>query len=156
MSKRLFVGGLSWDTNEAALRTAFESFGEIADCTVVIDRETGKSRGFGFVSFSDDAAADSAIAAMDGASLDGRTIRVNEAHERTPRGGGGGGGFGGERRGGFGGRPKGGGGYNGARGGGYEGGRGGGGGGGYGGGGDGGDDEGRGGRRGGRNKRSRW
>src|SRR4030095_5261605 len=105
MSKRLFVGGLSWDTNEAALRTAFESFGELADCTVVIDRETGKSRGFGFVSCGDDGAADSAIAAMDGASLDGRTIRVNEAHERTPRGGGGGG-FGGERRGGFGGRPK--------------------------------------------------
>jgi RNA recognition motif-containing protein len=146
MSKRLFVGGLSWDTNEAALRTAFEGFGEITDCTVVIDRETGKSRGFGFVSYVDEAAANSAIAAMDGATLDGRTIRVNEAHERAPRGGGGGG-FG-ERRGGggFGGRK--GGGFNGDRGG-YEGG----GGGDYGGG-EGGGGDGR--RRGGRNKRSRW
>jgi RNA recognition motif-containing protein len=107
MAKRLFVGGLSWDTNEAELRRAFETFGELTDATVVTDRQTGQSRGFGFVSFADDAAAANAIAQMNGAMLDGRAIRVNEAQERAPRGGGGGGGGfggggggGGERRGG--------------------------------------------------------
>jgi RNA recognition motif-containing protein len=100
MSKRLFVGGLSWDTNEAELRRAFESFGELTDAKVVTDRVTGRSRGFGFVAFADSAAADTAIQQMDGATVDGRTIRVNEAHERAPRGGDGGGGFdgGGGRR----------------------------------------------------------
>ena len=90
MSKRLFVGGLSWDTNDDALRSAFERFGELQDVRVISDRETGRSRGFGFVGFVDDAAADTAMAEMDGALLDGRTLRVNEAHERESRGGGGG------------------------------------------------------------------
>ncbi len=133
MTKRLFVGGLSWDTDDGALRRAFESFGEVDDAKVITDRETGRSRGFGFVTLVDDAAAEKAIAEMDGAELDGRAIRVNEAHERAPRGGGGGGGFGGGgggRGGGGGGRGGGGGGRGGGGGGGRGGGRGGGGGGG--------------------------
>jgi cold-inducible RNA-binding protein len=109
MSKRLFVGGLSWGTDDDGLRRAFDGFGELDDVKVITDRATGQSRGFGFVTFADDAAADKAIAEMDGSELDGRTIRVNEAQERAPRPGGfppGGGGGGGDRgrRGGGGGR----------------------------------------------------
>jgi len=128
MSKKLFVGGLSWGTDDAGLRNAFEAFGEVTDAKVITDRETGRSRGFGFVTFSDDAAADEAMQKMDGSSLDGRNLRVNEAQDRRGGGGGGGGGRGG--RGGYGGGGGGRGGYGGG-GGGY----GGGGGGGYGGGG---------------------
>ncbi len=99
MSKRLFVGGLSWNTGDEGLRQAFEAFGQVADVKVITDRESGRSRGFGFVTFEDRAAADAAIAAMDGADLDGRTLRVNEATERPARGGraGGGGGHGGRQ-----------------------------------------------------------
>ncbi|PKN57064.1 MAG: RNA-binding protein [Deltaproteobacteria bacterium HGW-Deltaproteobacteria-14] len=100
MSKKLFVGGLSWDTDDASLRQAFEGYGEVGDAKVITDRETGRSRGFGFVTFSDNAAATEAISKMDGASLDGRTLRVNEAQERERTGGGGGGGDRGGRGGG--------------------------------------------------------
>jgi RNA recognition motif-containing protein len=93
MSKKLFVGGLSWDTNDASLKQAFEQFGEVTDAKVISDRDTGRSRGFGFVTFADDGDADQAVRQMDGKSLDGRAIRVNEANERPA--GGGGGGFGG-------------------------------------------------------------
>lgn len=87
MGTRLFCGGLAWATDDASLRAAFESFGVITDARVVLDRETGRSRGFGFVSFADEAAAQAAVAAMDGANVDGRSIRVNEAQERGgPRG----------------------------------------------------------------------
>lgn len=103
MSKRLFVGGLSWNTDEAELRTAFERFGEIEDVKVITDRETGRSRGFGFVGFVDGASAKKAMEEMDGSELDGRSIRVNEAEERPPRREGGGGGGGGGPRGGGGG-----------------------------------------------------
>ncbi|KAI4178854.1 MAG: hypothetical protein LQ346_007333 [Caloplaca aetnensis] len=121
MSK-LFIGGLAWHTDDNALRTKFEEFGQI----VVKDRDTGRSRGFGFVRFSDEQVADQAAAQMNNVEFDGRTIRVDKASERGA--GGGGGGFGGGRGGG-------GGGY-GGRGGGYSGGGGyGGGGGSYGGGG---------------------
>lgn len=88
MAKKLFVGGISWSTTDDGLRSAFESFGEVTEAVVVTDRETGRSRGFGFVTFADDSAADAAVESMDGASLDGRTINVNEAHEKR-RGGGG-------------------------------------------------------------------
>ncbi len=103
MSKRLFVGGLSWDTDDASFRRAFERFGEVDDAKVITDRETGRSRGFGFVTMVDDEAAENAIAEMDGAELDGRNVRVNEAQERAPRprsfpGEGGGGGGGGDNR----------------------------------------------------------
>lgn len=104
MSKRLFVGGLSWDTDDHGLREAFARFGDVDDVKVVTDRDTGRSRGFGFVTFIEDSAATSAIDEMNGAELDGRTLTVNEARERAPRGGGGGGfGGGGGGGGGFGG-----------------------------------------------------
>ena len=115
MAKKLFVGGLAWATTSEGLGEAFSRFGEVSDARVITDRETGRSRGFGFVTFEDDAAAEEALEQMDGAELDGRSLRVNEANEREsrPRGGGGGG------RGGYGG---GGGGYGGGGGGGYGGG----------------------------------
>lgn len=87
MSKKLFVGGLSWDTTDQSLRAAFETYGPVREARVILDRETGRSRGFGFVSFDDDAAAIEAISKMNGAMLDGRTIRVNEAEERRGPGG---------------------------------------------------------------------
>ncbi|MCG8558137.1 MAG: RNA-binding protein [Proteobacteria bacterium] len=85
MSRKLFVGGLSWDTDERGLRTAFEQFGELEYVKVVLDRETGRSRGFGFVTFADDQAGQQALEQMDGAELDGRNLRVNEAHDRAER-----------------------------------------------------------------------
>ncbi len=85
MGKKLFVGGLSWDTTGDALREAFAPHGQITESKVITDRVTGKSRGFGFVTFSEDENAKSAISKMDGSSLDGKTIKVNEAHEKTPR-----------------------------------------------------------------------
>ena len=94
MSKKLFVGGLAWATTTDGLRKAFEQFGEVSDAKVITDRDTGRSRGFGFVTFSDDSAATSAITAMDGRDLDGRSIRVNEANQTQGQGGGGGGGGG--------------------------------------------------------------
>jgi len=124
MSKKLFVGGLAWATDENGLRGAFERFGQLEDVVVVTDRDSGRSRGFGFVTYSDDGAADQAVNEMNGQELDGRTLTVNEARERAPRrGGGGGGGYGGG--GGGGGYGGGGGGYGGGGGGGGGGGRGG-------------------------------
>ena len=93
--KKLFVGGLSWGTTDEGLHGAFSRFGEIVEAKVITDRETGRSRGFGFVTFANDEGATSAISEMDGADLDGRTIKVNEAEDKGPRGGGGGGGGGG-------------------------------------------------------------
>lgn len=109
MGKKLFVGGLSWGTTDEGLHQAFERFGEIVEAKVITDRETGRSRGFGFVTFVNDEGAASAISEMDGSQLDGRTIKVNEAEDKGPRGGGGGG-YGGKRGGGRGGRSGGGGG----------------------------------------------
>jgi cold-inducible RNA-binding protein len=105
MAKKLFIGGLSWDTTDEGLRQAFASYGEITEAKVITDRDTGRSRGFGFVTFAQDDDAKTAISKMDGTSLDGKTIKVNEAQEKSPRGGGrsGGGGFGGGRSGGGGG-----------------------------------------------------
>jgi len=95
MSKKLFVGSLSWNINDQGLREAFEPFGEINEAVVITDRDSGRSRGFGFVTFEDDEAADKAISALDGSELDGRPIKVNVARERSrdrDRGGYGGGG----------------------------------------------------------------
>ena len=89
MGKKLFVGGLSWNTDEDLLREAFERFGAVEEARVITDRETGRSRGFGFVTLDNPEAAQSAISAMDGTDLDGRTIKVNIAQDK-PRGGGGG------------------------------------------------------------------
>ncbi|SMF47530.1 RNA recognition motif domain-containing protein [Pseudobacteriovorax antillogorgiicola] len=95
MSKKVFVGGISWNTDNEGLREAFERFGEVVDAKVITDRETGRSRGFGFVTFAEADAASQAIAEMDGQSLDGRTVKVNEAQDKPrdnrgggPRGGG--------------------------------------------------------------------
>ena len=87
MSKKLFVGGLSWNVTDAELRTAFEQFGDILEATVITDRDTGRSRGFGFVTFENDDNGRTAVEKMDGTELDGRAIRVDEARERS-RGGG--------------------------------------------------------------------
>src|SRR4051794_9876655 len=94
MSSRLYVGNLSYDTDTETLRQAFSATGEVTDAHVVMDRESGRSRGFGFVTMATPDLAKKAIETMNGQMLDGRAIRVNEAEER-PRGGGGGGGFGG-------------------------------------------------------------
>ena len=101
MAKKLFVGGLSWDTTDDGLRQAFASYGEITEAKVITDRDTGRSRGFGFVTFAQDDDAKTAISKMDGTNLDDKTIKVSEAQEKSPRGGGrSGGGFGGGRGGG--------------------------------------------------------
>ena len=86
MSKKLFVGGLSWGTTDEGLEQAFSAFGEIVEAKVISDRETGRSRGFGFVTFTTEEAAESAVAEMNNAQLDGRTIRVNIA-DNQGRGG---------------------------------------------------------------------
>ncbi|KAF2164211.1 hypothetical protein M409DRAFT_37120, partial [Zasmidium cellare ATCC 36951] len=87
--------GLAWHTDDQTLRSKFEEFGAVDEAIVVKDRDTGRSRGFGFVRFSEEAAAESAISAMNNVEFDGRTIRVDKASERGS--GGGGGGFGGGR-----------------------------------------------------------
>lgn len=97
MSK-LFIGGLAWATDDRSLRSRFEEFGEITDAVVVKDRETGRSRGFGFVTYANSTDADAAVEAMNNQDLDGRTIRVDKASDRggdrPPRSGG----FGGRDR----------------------------------------------------------
>jgi cold-inducible RNA-binding protein len=103
MSKKLFVGGLSWNTTEEGLRRAFEKFGEVVEAKVITDRETGRSRGFGFVTFSGDDSARQAMEGLNDAELDGRKIKVNWAEDKGRTGGGGGGGGGGGRSGGYGG-----------------------------------------------------
>ena len=95
MGNKLFVGGLAWATDSDGLRAAFEAFGPVTDAAVINDRETGRSRGFGFVTFENAEDAQTAIQQMDGQPIDGRNVRVNEAQERAPRRGGGGGGYGG-------------------------------------------------------------
>ncbi len=92
MGNRLYVGNLSFNSNKESLQQAFSSFGEITDVHLVSDRETGQSRGFGFVTMGTAEAAQRAIREMNGAMLDGRALKVNEAEERQSRGGGGGGG----------------------------------------------------------------
>ncbi len=93
MGRRLYVGNLSFSTTELDLRDAFGQAGTVAEAKIVMDRETGRPRGFAFVEMSSDQEAQNAIAQLNGRELDGRTIKVNEAEERSPgRGGGGGGG----------------------------------------------------------------
>lgn len=96
--KNIYVGNLSYHTTEDELRRLFEEYGEVQRASVVMDRESGRSRGFGFVEMPDAAEADSAIEALDGEEVDGRQLRVNEARPREPRRGGGGGGGGRGRR----------------------------------------------------------
>jgi cold-inducible RNA-binding protein len=107
MNNRLYVGNLSFHTTEDVLQAEFAKFGEVAEVKLMIDRETGRSRGFAFVSMATEEGAKGAIAQMNGAMLDGRPLRVNEAEDRRGGAGGGGGGRrfggGGGGRGGFGG-----------------------------------------------------
>ncbi|CAA3032566.1 glycine-rich RNA-binding GRP1A-like [Olea europaea subsp. europaea] len=99
---RCFVGGLAWSTSNESLEQAFSQFGVVVDSKIVNDRETGRSRGFGFVTFKDEQSMRDAIEGMNGQDLEGRNITVNEAQSRGS--GGGGGGFrGGHREGGYGG-----------------------------------------------------
>ncbi|KAI3518564.1 hypothetical protein L1887_07369 [Cichorium endivia] len=100
MSTKLFVGGLSYQTDDHSLKEAFSGFGDVIEARVITDRESGRSRGFGFVNYTSDDSAKEAMAAMDGQELNGRSIRVSFATERAPRTGGfsGGGGGGGYRR----------------------------------------------------------
>lgn len=85
MAKKLFIGNISWGMDTAALKSAFEQFGEIEDCIVITDKFSGRSKGFGFVTFTDDSAADAAIAEMNGKDMEGREIVVNEARPREER-----------------------------------------------------------------------
>ncbi|KAL1603506.1 hypothetical protein SLS60_005093 [Paraconiothyrium brasiliense] len=120
MSTKLFIGGLAWHTDDGTLRQKFEEFGQVEEAVVVKDRDTGRSRGFGFVRFSQESEADNAMQNMNNVEFDGRTIRVDKASDRSGGGGGGGGrgGYGGGRGGyGGGGYGGGGGGYGGGRGG---------------------------------------
>lgn len=97
LGKRLYVGNLPYQASEAELRSLFEQHGAVISVTVITDRDTGMSRGYGFVEMETPSGAEAAIRALDGQELGGRNLRVNEAQERRPpRGGGerGGGGFG--------------------------------------------------------------
>lgn len=84
----IYVGNISWDTTETSLQRAFEQYGQVSSARIVMDRDTGRSRGFAFVEMPNDDEGRAAIEAMNGAELDGRSIRVNEARpreERAPR-----------------------------------------------------------------------
>jgi RNA recognition motif-containing protein len=135
VGKKLYVGNLTYNVNETDLEALFSQFGTVQSAQIIIDRDTNRSKGFGFVEMGTDAEAQAAIQGLDGQDHEGRNLTVNEAKPREPRSGGGGG-YGGGGGGGYGGG--GGGGRSGGGGGGYGGGgggRSGGGGGGYGGGG---------------------
>ncbi|MFN7197902.1 MAG: RNA recognition motif domain-containing protein, partial [Hylemonella sp.] len=131
MGNKLYVGNLAYSVRDESLQEAFGQFGTVTSAKVMMDRDTGRSKGFGFVEMASDAEAQSAINGMNGQALDGRAIVVNEARPREERpggfGGGGGGRSGGGGFGGGGGGRSGGGGFGGGGGGGYGGGGGGGG-----------------------------
>jgi RNA recognition motif-containing protein len=126
MAKNIYVGNLTWDATADDLLALFQEHGAVARAQVITDRETGRSRGFGFVEMDNDQEAQKAIDALNGTNFRGRPLTVNEARPREDRGGGGGGGgrggYGGGGRGGYGGGR---GGYGGGGGGGYGGGGGG-------------------------------
>ncbi len=105
MGRKLYVGNLGYGVSSSDLETMFAAFGTVQSAQVIADRETGRSKGFGFVEMGSDAEAQAAIAAMSGKEVDGRQLTVNEAKPREDRGGGGGGGrgYGGGGRGGYGG-----------------------------------------------------
>jgi RNA recognition motif-containing protein len=94
---RLYVGNLNYKTNESDLREIFSEFGDVISATVISDRDSGRSKGFGFVEFGNEGDAQSAIEAMDGKEIDGRVLKVNQARPRSESGGFGGGGGGGWR-----------------------------------------------------------
>ena len=95
MAKKIYVGNLAFSVTDDELVQAFSSFGTVASARVVIDKMSGRSKGFGFVEIEDDGAADEAINKMNGQTIAGRAVRVSEAKPQEPRTGGGGGGRGG-------------------------------------------------------------
>lgn len=95
MGKKLYVGNLPYSVDQQALQDAFSAFGTVDSAIVISDRDTGRSKGFGFVEMSSDSEAQKAIDELNGTSMDNRQITVNEARPRAPRSGGGGGGYGG-------------------------------------------------------------
>jgi RNA recognition motif-containing protein len=103
MAKNIYVGNLVWECTADDLLALFQEHGKVTRAQVITDRETGRSRGFGFVEMENDAEAQKAIDALNGAEFNGRPLTVNEARPREDRGGGGRGGYGGGSRGGYGG-----------------------------------------------------
>jgi RNA recognition motif-containing protein len=93
--KNIYVGNISFQTTEQDIDAAFSAYGQVERVQIVKDRDSGQSRGFAFVEMVDDAAANKAMEALNGADLGGRALTVNEARPREPRTGGGGGGYGG-------------------------------------------------------------
>ena len=82
MSKKIYVGNLSWNTTESDLSDLFAQYGEVLSVRIITDRDTNRSKGFGFIEMADSDAADAAISTYNGKELDGRNLRVNEAEER--------------------------------------------------------------------------
>ena len=95
MVRKIYVGNLPWSYSSSDLESLFRQYGNVTSAEVVSDRETGRSRGFGFVEMANDAEFDAAVNALNGADCGGRPLVVNEARERAPRSGGGGRGYGG-------------------------------------------------------------
>jgi cold-inducible RNA-binding protein len=95
MGNKLYVGNLSYSIDDAALKQLFEPHGAVTSATVIMDRESGRSKGFGFVEMGSDQEAQAAIAACNGKEIEGRALKVNEARPKTEGGGGGRGGRGG-------------------------------------------------------------
>jgi RNA recognition motif-containing protein len=83
--KRIYVGNLPFSATEEEMKTLFGEYGEVSNVDIIVDRQTGRSRGFGFVEMAEDGAADSAIEALNGKDMDGRPLTVNEARPRTER-----------------------------------------------------------------------
>src|SRR3954464_8586176 len=108
MGKKLYVGNLAYGVTDSELQQMFEAYGSVQSAQVIMDRDTGRSKGFGFVEMASDQEAQAAIAGLSGKQVDGRSLTVNEAKPREDRGGGGGGGgrggYGGGRGGSGGGR----------------------------------------------------
>ena len=104
MGKKLYVGNLEYSVTDSALEQMFAAHGTVESVQIIMDRDTGRSKGFGFVEMGSDHEAQAAIAALNGANVDGRNLTVNEAKPREDRGGGGRGGYGGGRGGSGGGR----------------------------------------------------
>lgn len=98
MGRKLYVGNLPYSATEQSLTEAFGAFGTVDSATVITDRDTGRSKGFGFVEMSTDAEAQKAIQGLNDTKMDEREIKVNEAKPKAPRSGGGGGGYGGGNR----------------------------------------------------------
>jgi RNA recognition motif-containing protein len=86
VANKLYVGNLSYRTEQESLRSLFAQFGEVVSATVLTDRDTGRSRGFGFVEMASPEAANAAVQGLNGTEFEGRTLKVNEARERSDRG----------------------------------------------------------------------